>query len=360
MIVALISAALALGASGADALRALLGVGAAALAAVALLGRSLRPLSNTASGVLLAWVVLALVQARACADATEGALSAVALLAALCVFAVAHTAVPRRERERVLVAVGAAGTLVAGAALVHMAPGEIASFPLSTPDHLGSWLVLPTLLGVAALCLCAPQGRSARWTIAWFGVVAICAAGIAATRSVVALLAVGVAAGTLLALYRLPSRRGFTAAVALCGLALVSAAPVLHLPGSPDFAAAGFASFGPGAASQDPLTRVAALLLSAAIVLRRVRPLRHGRGSLAAWGGVAAVFCVAPLGLLDSHLEVPAITLTAAGLAGLAWPVAAGHAPTGLRRTRLVLLLLSAGIAAALSVGGPWSVAAAV
>jgi hypothetical protein len=351
MIVGLVTTSLLLGGGESAWLRVALGAGAAVLAGVALLARSLRPISGTASGVLLAWVALALAQSRSALGSADGALSVVALLASLCVFAVCHAAVPRREREWLLVALGIGGALVAGVALWSVAPGASASFPLATPDHLAGWLVLPTLLGVAALCLCAPEGRGAHWTIGWFCAVTLCGAAIAASRSVVALVAIGVAASTLVALHRLPSRRGFTAGVVLCGMLLVSVAPALHAPGSAAFSEAGFA---PGSApgSYEPFNRVAALLLSAAIVLRRIRPLRRGRGSLAAWGGAAAVFCLAPLGLFDATLEVPATLLTAATLAGLAWPAPVGAAPRDIRRTRALLLVLAGGIAMALFAGG--------
>jgi hypothetical protein len=214
---------------------------------------------------------------------------------------------------------------------------------MHSADGLGGWLVLPALLGVAALCLCAPQGRGARWTIAWFAVVSLCAAGIAATQSVAALLAIGAAAAVLLALRHLPSRRGLTAATAVGGLAILSLAPAIGAPTGDAFAAAGFGPSPLGLSGADPLARVAALLLSAALVLRRIRPLRLGRGSLAAWGGVAAVFGVACLGLVSSVLEVPAIGLTAAALAGLAWPNAVGSDAGSLRRTRAVLFLLTSG-----------------
>ncbi|MGH0030392.1 MAG: hypothetical protein ACQGVC_11425 [Myxococcota bacterium] len=365
MVLSLVSASVALGVSDAPGLRALLALAAGGVAALALLQRSLRPLSRPAAGVVIGWVVLAFVQARWAPTPGEGALSAAGLLSALCLFLVAHTAVPRGERERLIVGLGLGGTCVAGVALWFTVPGGAASFPLATPDRLGGFLVLPVILGLAALCFCAPDGRSARWTIAWFAIVTLCAAGLAATRSGVAVFAGAVAAGTLLALSRLPSRRGFAAAAALAGLALVSIAPVVQAPDGAGLARAGFlpADFAAGWNGELQLTRVAVLLLSAAVVLRRIRPLRplrplrRGRASLAAWGGVGAVFCVAPLALVDSSLEVPAITSTAAVLAGLAWPAAAappGERPAELRLTRGLLAALCLGIAVALAAGGPW------
>lgn len=356
-ILALIFLAVALGGGGADPTRAGLALGAAGLVVVALAGRRLRPLSTAASGLILAWVALGLVWLPTASGPEAGATSALTLLGALCVFAVAHTAVPRHERERILHALGAGGVLIAALALVATVPGGEARFPLATPDRLGAWLALPVVLGVAALCLCAPQGRGARWNIGWFVVVTLAAAGIAATRSVVAASTVGVAILALLALSRLPTRRGLAGAMVIGGLALLSLSPALGAPERGPLAEAGFApSLWVGGAGRG-WVHAAALLLSAGVVLRSVRPLRRGRASLAAWGGLGAVLGIAPLAFADSGLELPAITWTAAAMAGLAWPGVGVATVEDLRRTRAVLLLLCAGVVGALVFGGPWTLA---
>ena len=77
------------------------------------------------------------------------------------------------------------------------------------------------------------------------------------------------------------------------------------------------------------------------------------------WGGVAAVFCLAPLALLGSILDLPVIPLTAAMLAGLAWPAALGATPGDVRRTRALLLCIAVGIVGSLIAGVPGTIAPA-
>jgi len=182
--------------------------------------------------------------------------SATVLGAVVC-FGVASTAVRARDRERVLMGLGIGGAVFAALLLLVVTPASPAPGAIDLV-RVTRWLSIPCALGLAGLLVCAPHGRRSRWSVTWFCVLSVCGAAIATWGTPDTTVALG-ATGLWLTL------------------------PCLRLRG-------------------------------------RVGVRAARRHSIAVWGALATLLCVAGSMLLSGNLGEPGLVLGAAAIAGLACP----------------------------------------
>jgi len=209
------------------------------------------------------------------------------LLAGVACFGVAATAVRAADRERVLIGLGVGGAIFAAVLLLCVAPGS-RSLAWLDLARATRWLSIPCGLGLAGLLVCAPHGRKSRWSVLWFCVLSASGAAIATWGTPDTWIALGLATLCMTWSCLRTRQRG-------------------------------------GAPAQRPR-------------------------SIAAWGALATLLCVAGRMLTSASFEEPGLVLGAAAVAGLACPapsgrIAHGTAVWGGARSGLAvvsLLLLSA------------------
>ncbi len=373
--------------------------------AVALRGR--RPAApGSALALAIAWTGLALASVLWSRSADASLDAAAAIAAAGVVFLVATLLPDATARRELAGSFAVLGAVVAGLAVGAVALGERADFPFGNPNHLAAWLLLPAGIGFAASASRESVRRGRREDgLLWFGLVAITGAGIAATRSVGAGLAVAAGLGGYLALSWLGARRG----VVLAALGFVATAIALTLlpaawPGWVPAEAAGAESspglrwavwgasaraaweagplgVGAGAfpaaflgerpsgvpyaarhAHSEPLHGLVelglpflVLALATGVVAVRSVGRRLARGaSRTTWGAVTALLALAAHSLVDFPLHIPAVALAAAALAGPLWPRPRGAGGWG-TRAGLAALSLTALVLAGTQGGAVWS-----
>jgi len=401
-ILALVAGAIAWdGASGLA--PAALVLGAAGVAALGALHPRLRPARGEALGLAGLWCGLALLQLL-WAGAADAALEAAAVVwSAGAVFLVAGVALPAEGRERWLGGFAVLGTGVAVFALASTAAGAEASRPFGNPNRLAAFLLLPAAVGLAGLGVCARREHNAG-SVPWFGGLAVCAAGLAATGSLGAGLACVAATLAVVVLSRAQRGAGRVAAALAAGAGALVVLPLVApewipwardgsefspglrwriygaaaraaldvapwgvgLGGFADAFAAqrpGFLLYAPRHAHNEPLHALVelglpfalALAASVAIAGPRVRALASRRDALAGWSALAAGLAIGSHALVDAPLRVPAVGLGLAALAGLAFAAPSGSETRSeadgagtprVRTTRLVLASLALLLAA--------------
>ncbi len=358
---------------------AALGVGAAALC-------PLRPVSGGALGVTLGacGLVLASTLWSVAPDATLDA--AVPVLSAAVAFFLCASALSRRDASWLLGGFALLGVIVACAALAAVPAGSRARAPLGNPNHLAAWLLLPAAVACARLVGFELGRRGKREeALLWFGAFGVVGAAIAATGSLGAGVGALAAVCAAVALRTLPARAGAWtviggfAAAAVATLVLPWAFPNLVPPtgaegelsaglrwqvwngaaraawaalplgagagASPDLYTAGRPSGLPYAvvhAHSEPVNAVVelglpglALAAVAAVAIAR-RIARTPSGDTRAWAPAAGLFALGGHALVDFPLRVPAVSLAAFALAGLAWEASAARSrpPVPIRADR--------------------------
>jgi tetratricopeptide (TPR) repeat protein len=390
----LLAAALAQGGVAPE-IAGILGIACGLLALVAAGARTLRPAPGDALVLVSMWSALAGVQVlwSAAPDAAlDGASGA---LAALLVFLIALVAVPDGERSRLVNGLAFAGMAVACVALLLGRPDARAHLPFGNPNHLAGWLLLPGSIAFAGMLSASDRAGSRPSIVGWFGVLTMIGAAIALAGSRGAALAAAVAAAAVVVLRNTRPRQGpglvtagfFSAALALAVLpafnpdlvpasgpagessaglrwqvyggaahAALDAAP--HGTGLGSFASA-FAAHRPANLPYTPrfahgeflhglvelgIWFLAGLGVTVALVLRRAVRARRAERTLAAMGGTVALLAVAAHALIEFTLHIPAIALTTALLAGVAFDVAPTKAwrSEGIGATRAALAGLGA------------------
>jgi len=368
----LLATAIALGGGVAPGAAALLCLLTGAIGLIAASSRHLPPLPPAVWGIGLVWsgVALAsLVWNRHLGASLDG--SAAAICASL-VWMLGATLVDGKARRRFVIGLAVCGAVVALLALAGATPGQPASIPLGDPNHLAAWLLLPGSLALVALLYSEPAGRGAgESAFLWFGLVGIIGAGIAAAASRGASLAAALALAALLLLYLLGPQRGIlVGATGIVAAALILLfAPSLAsdlLPvevgggrssaGVQWLAYAAFAStaldvaplgagIGAFASSFEvyrfpaiphavsfahseplqglvelglPFLAVLAVTVFVAVLAAR-GVLSRPRSPRCTWGAVIATLSLSAHSLIDVPLDVPAIALSGAALAGLAF-----------------------------------------
>ena len=368
----LLATAIALGGGVAPGAAALLCFLTGAIGLVAASSRRLPPLSPAVLGLALIGSGVALVSLlwnRHLNASLDG--SAAAICASL-VWMLGATLVDGKARRRFVIGLAISGAVVALLALAEAVPGQPASIPLGDPNRLAAWLLLPGSLALVALLHSEPTGRGAgESAFLWFGLAGIIGAGIAAAASRGASLAAALALAALLILYLLgPQRTILVGATGIVAAALVlwfaptlaPDLPPVELGGgwsSPGiqwvaYAAsastaldvvplgAGIGAFAssfeayrspiiPHAASFAhseslqgllelglPLLAVFAVTVFVAVLAAR-GILSRPRSPRCTWGAVIATLSLSAHSLIDFPLDVPAIALSGAALAGLAF-----------------------------------------
>jgi len=303
-------------------------------------------------------------------DASLG--EAAAAISASLVWMLGATLVDGKARRRFVVGLAIGGAVVALLTLAEAAPGQPASIPLGDPNHLAAWLLLPGSLALVALLCSEPNRRGAgESAFLWFGLAGIIGAGIAAAASRGASLAAALAFAALLILYLLGPQRGIlVGATGIVAAAMLlffspSLAPVpLPVAAGGGVSSAGMSwpvhapsvsavldvqPFGAGigafassfhacrpptihhAASLAPgdllqrlvglgLPFLAVFAVTVFVVVLGARgTLSRSRNPRCTWGAVVSTLSLSALSLIDSPFDVPAIALSGAALAGLAF-----------------------------------------
>jgi hypothetical protein len=220
----------------------------------------------------------------------EAASGAIAVLLAMGVcFAAAAMLVPAADRERLLALFGLAGAGVAAVVLVAGSVG-VHGRPLGDLGQVVTWLLLPCGVALAGLFPCAPRGRASGWTVFWFCVLAPCGAAIAVWGALeTQLIALGAGLGLIAVWWQ---------------------------------------------------------------AVHRTRLAPERRRSIAAWSGVAALFCVAGHALVRPPLDEPGLLVGAAALLGLACPAPpVGVSGAAVLATRSSLTALALSLVYALGIG---------
>jgi len=368
----LLATAIAVGGGVAPGAAALLCLLTGAIGLVAASTRRLPPLSPAVWSLALLWsgVALAWKLRSGHLDASLG--GAAAAISASLVWMLGATLVDGRARRRFVVGLAIFGAVVALLTLAGAAPGRTASIPLGDPSHLAAWLLLPGSLALVALLCFEPSRRGASESaFLWFGLSGIIGAGIAAAASRGANLAAALALAALLILYLFGPRRGIlvgaTGIVAAALLLLLAPglapAPLSVAAGGGGSSAgvswavrAASASTAPGLqplgagigafASSFQIDRaptihhaaglvsgdlfqglaglglplLAVFAVSGFVVVLVARGISsRPRSPRCTWGAVIATLSLSAHSLIDSPLDVPAIALSGAALAGLAF-----------------------------------------
>jgi hypothetical protein len=364
----LLATAIALGGGVAPGAAALLCFLTGAIGLVAAASRRLPPLSPAVWGLALLWPGVAfasLIWNRHLEASLDG--SAAAICASL-VWMLGATLVDGKARRRFVIGLAISGAVVALLALAEAVPGQPASIPLGDPNHLAAWLLLPGSLALVALLHSEPTGRGAGGSaFLWFGLAGIIGAGIAAAASRGASLAAALALAALLILYLFGPQRGIlvgatgiVAAALILRFAPTLAPDVLPVELGGGGSSAGIkwvahaasastaldvvplgAGIGAFASSfeayRSPIIPHAAsfahgeslqglvelglpfLAVFAVAVLAARGILSRPRNPRCTWGAVIATLSLSAHSLIDFPLDVPAIALSGAALAGLAF-----------------------------------------
>jgi len=393
---------------GAAALLCLL-TGAIGLAAAS--GRRLPPLSPAVWGLALLWSGVALASLLWSRHVDASLDGSAAVICTSLLWMLGATLVDERARRRFVIGLSLCGAVVASLALAKTTPGHPASVPLGNPNHLAAWLLLPGSLALVALLFSEPTRRGSRESaFLWFGLVGIIGAGIAATASRGAGLAAGLALAALLILYLLGPRRGILAAAsgvvaaalillltpalapdllplkaggsessagmrwAVYAASATAALDVVPLGAGLGTFASAFEAYRPAAlpyavnfAHSEPLQGIVELGLPflAVFAVTAFIAVRAGRRILSrpqnprfAWGAVTAILGLSAHSLIDFPLHVPAIALSGAALAGLAFAGTGAYRIPDRARSVATTRLIVAGLSIALLVlAGSQSVA---
>jgi len=343
-----------------------------AVAGVAVLAAATRPfVTISGRGLELALAAcglgLASVLWSVAPDATLDA--SAPLLAATLVFLFCAGTLSTVQARRFLGGFAILGAVVACIALASTPLGARAREPFGNPNHLAAWLLLPASYSFARLVGSEVVRRGRREdALLWFGLFGVLGGGVAATESLGALLAaLGVCAATL-ALQRFPSLWGtWIVPGALTSVGVVLAFVPALLPGLVPssgaegelsaglrwevYATAGRAAwsllpFGAGLgtfaqaftrwrptglpyavlhAHSEPLDAwvelgLPSLVLGiAAIRVLGQRLARLRTRSALGFAPATGLIAVACHSLVDFPLHVPAVALSTAALAGIAW-----------------------------------------
>jgi len=337
------------------------GLAAATRKFVAIPGGGLE-LALAASGLGLASVLWSVAP-----DATLDA--SAPLLAATIVFLLCAGTLSTLQARRFLGGFAVLGAVVACIALASTPLGTRAREPFGNPNHLAAWLLMPAAYSFARLVGSEVVRRGRREdALLWFGLFGVLGGGVAATESLGALLAaLGICAATL-ALQRFPSLRGTWIVLgALASIAAVLAFVPTLLPGLVPssgaegelsaglrwqvYATAGraawsFLPFGAGlGAFAQAFTRWRPTGLPYAVLHAHSEPLhawvelglpvlflgvaairvvgerlsRLRTRSVLGFASATGLIAVACHSLVDFPLHVPAVALSTAALAGIAW-----------------------------------------
>ena len=380
----LLATAIALGGGVAPGSTALLCLLTGGIGLVAASSRRLPTLPPVVWGLALVWSGVALVSIPWGPQLDVFRDGSAAAVCASLVWMLGASLVDGKARRRFVLGLAICGAVVALVALAEAVPGQPAAIPLGNPDHLATWLLLPGSLALVALLNSEPAGRgSGTSPFLWFGLVGIIGAGIAAAASRGASLAAGLALAALLILYLFGPSRGIlvsasgivaAALILLFAPALASdllpvevgrgepsalmlwAAHVTAASAALDVAplgagigtfASSFEFHGPSSVPQAaglvhsaplqllielglPFLAVFALTAWVAILTAR-GILSRPRNPRCTWGAVIAILALSAHSLIDVPLDVPAIALSGAALAGLAFSgigIGEGEGPT--------------------------------
>ena len=366
----LLATAIALGGGVAPGATALLCLLTGAIGLVAASSRRLPPLPPAVWGLALVWSGVALASIIWGPQLDVSLDGSAAAICASLVWMLGAALVDGRARRHFVIGLAICGAVVAILALAEAVPGQPAAIPLGNPNHLAAWLLLPGSLALVALLYSEPTGRgNGESAFLWFGLVGIIGAGIAAAASRGASLAAGLALAALLILYLFGPRRGILVGAS----GIVAAALILLLAPAPGFLpveaggretsaamqwaayatsasaaldlmplgagigafASSFEPYGsssiPHAASFShgaplhglvqlglPFLAVLAVTVWVAILAAR-GILSRPRNPRCTWGAVIAILSLSAHSLIDVPLDVPAIALSGAALAGLAF-----------------------------------------
>ena len=349
-----------------------------AIGLVAASSRSLPPLSPAVCGLALLWSGVALASVIWSRHVDASIDGSAAVICASLVWLLGAALVDAKARRSFVLGLTVCGAAVASLALADTTPGHRAALPLGNPNHLAAWLLLPGALALVALLFSDVTRRGSRESaFLWFGLVGIIGAGVAATASRAAGVAVGVALAAFLILNLLGPRRGIpvvasgiVAAALILGLTPAIAPDLLPVKVAGNESSAGmrwavyaasasaaldaiplgtglgaFASafeayrpqtipYAVNFAHSEPLHGMvemglpflAVLAITGFIAVRAApRILSRSPGARFTWGAVTATLCLLTNSLVDFPLHIPAIALSGAVVAGFAFASTGEH-----------------------------------